>query len=178
MVKKWSFKKEWRTACGQSSSPWLLIDGFLSHAPRDGSIHGRMNYKDTKPYMSAFLWNWPVNRLCGIVFNRFYRLEIHSLSGLYFRPSLWTVAPMDEGNILVYCCPSTVPSLWPPPPSRPFSRKCTVYTDKCMAGVGGGGCWIVLSTIFCSSFTFCFWPDSEPTKFLHPPQTNDQLRRH
>ncbi len=43
---------------------------------------------------------------CDIVFNRFYRLEIHSLNGWYFRPSLWTVAPMDVGTILVYCCPS------------------------------------------------------------------------
>ncbi len=24
--------------------------------------------------------------------------------------------------------------------------------------------------IFCRSFTFCFWPDSEPTKLLHHPK--------
>ncbi len=61
--------------------------------------HGRMNYKD-------------------ILFNRIYRLENGDTfsHGLYFWPSLWTVGPMDEGTILVYCCPSTVPSLWPPPP--------------------------------------------------------------
>jgi len=33
-----------------------------------------------------------------------------------------------EGTILVYCCPSTVPSLWPPPPSPP--SQCTVDTDS------------------------------------------------
>ncbi len=65
-----------------------------------------MNYKDTEPYKSAFLKNWPVNGICGIVFNRFYRLEIHSLISWNFRPSLWTVAAMEEGTILVYCCPS------------------------------------------------------------------------
>ena len=36
---------------------------------------------------------------------------------------------------------------------------------------GGGGCWVVLETIFCRSLTLCFWPDSEPTKLLdHPKQ--------
>ncbi len=33
---------------------------------------------------------------------------------------------MDEGNILVYCCPSTVPSLWPPPPS-PINVQYSIY---------------------------------------------------
>jgi hypothetical protein len=50
MVKKWSFKKEWRTACGHSSSPWLLINGFLSHAPRDGSIY----YSVQDQWLSGF----------------------------------------------------------------------------------------------------------------------------
>ncbi len=45
--------------------------------------------------MSAFLKNLPVNGICVIVFTRFYRLEIHSLIGWYFRPAcellpLWT----------------------------------------------------------------------------------------
>ncbi len=73
------------------------------------------------------------------MFNRFYRLEIQSLIGWYFRPSLWTVAPMDEGTILVYCCPSVF-SLTSSPPSQ---TKCTVYTDSvCLRGEGG--VWIVL----------------------------------
>ncbi len=92
--------------------------------------HGRIIYKDTEPYMSAFLWNWPVNERCGIVFNRFYCLEIHSLSGLYFRPSLWTIAPLDEGPILVYSClPTNLPKLN------------VVYRRM---AVGGTGCWVVL----------------------------------
>ncbi len=81
-------------------------------------------------------------------------------NGWYFRPSLRTVAPMDEGTILLYCCPSTF-SLASPPPSQ---SKHTVYTDSVWLW-GGGGCWVVLWTIF------CFWPDSEPKKLLkHPKQ--------
>ncbi len=101
--------------------------------------HGRINYKDTEPSMSAFLQNWPVNGLCGIVFNRFYREEIHT-QGLYFRPSLWTVATMDEGTILVSCCPSTFSLTSPPPPIPPSQTKCTVFTDSLwLWGCGEGG---------------------------------------
>ncbi len=83
--------------------------------------------------------------------------------GWYFR--LWTVAPMDEGTILVFCCPSTF-SLTSPPPSQ---TKCTVSTDS--VGLWGGvWCWIVLYTIFCRSFTFFFWQDSESTILLHHPK--------
>ncbi len=62
---------------------------------------------------------------------------------------------MEEGTILVYCCPSIVPSLWPPSPSPPFlmystssplppflmysiCRQCV--TPWCVT-VGGGWCW-------------------------------------
>ncbi len=63
--------------------------------------------------------------------------SIHSLIGWYFRPSLWTVALMDEGTILVYCCLSIF-SLTSPllPPSQ---TKCTVYTDSVVSEEGGGG---------------------------------------
>jgi hypothetical protein len=53
--------------------------------------------------------------LCGIVFNRFNRLEIHSLMVGIFDPTCELLSPMDEGTILVYCCPSTF-SLTSPPP--------------------------------------------------------------
>ncbi len=99
----------------------------------DYACHGRMNYKDTEPYMSAFLQNWPVNGLCGIVFNRFYRLEILFTHGCYFWPSLGTVAPMDEGTILVYCCPSTFFLTSSPLP------KLYVQYIQIVCGCGGGG---------------------------------------
>jgi hypothetical protein len=47
------------------------------------SIHGRRNYKDTKPEMSSLL-----------VFDKFYRLEIQSVMLVFSTP-------------LVNCCPST-----------------------------------------------------------------------
>jgi hypothetical protein len=94
--------------------------------------------------MSAFLLNSPVNRLCGIVFNRFYRLEIHSLSGLYFQPSLCTVTSMDEGGtilVYVYCCPSSFSLTYPPFPPSQTKMNSTVYTVQtvCVTGGGGGG---------------------------------------
>ncbi len=72
---------------------------------------------------------------------------------------------------LYLCTVAPLPSLWPPPPSPPSQTKCTVYTDSVglWRGGGGGGCWIVLQTIFCGSFTLCFWPDTEPTTLLHHP---------
>ncbi len=62
--------------------------------------------------------------------------------GWHFRPSLWTVAPMDEGTILVHCCPH--PALWPPPPLTPFPNQMyTVYTDsECLRGGGGEWCCV------------------------------------
>ncbi len=59
----------------------------------DTHTHGRMNYKDTEPYISAFLSNWPVDGLCDIVFNRFYRLEIQSLMDGIFDPACELLPP-------------------------------------------------------------------------------------
>ncbi len=50
----------------------------------------------------------------AFVFNRFYRLEIHSHMVGIFDPACEMLPPMDEGTILVYCCPSTF-SLTSPP---------------------------------------------------------------
>ncbi len=86
-------------------------------------------------------------------------------SWFVFSTQLVTVAPMDKGTILTYCCPFTVPSLWPPPPSPVPNVHYSVWL-----WVGGGGVWNVLCTIFCRSFTLCFWPDSEPAKLLHHPK--------
>ncbi len=57
-----------------------------------GDLHGRMNYEDTKPYYVGFSFSWPVNRICGIIFNRFIDWRyIHS----------WFVFSIQ----LVNCCP-------------------------------------------------------------------------
>jgi hypothetical protein len=89
-----------------------------------------MNYIDTKPYRSAFLSVDLLTDFAAFCLTDFIDWRyIHSW--FVFRPSLWTVAPTDEGTILVYCCPSTVPSLWPPPPSP---SQCTVGTDSVWLG--------------------------------------------
>ncbi len=58
-------------------------------------------------------------RLCGIVFNRFYRLEIHLLLVGIFNPAC-------ERTILVYCCPSTF-SLTSPLPKLNIQYKQTMW---------------------------------------------------
>ncbi len=70
--------------------------------------------KTPNPICRLFFKNYLL--ICGIVFNRFYRQELHSLIGWCFRSSLWTVAPMDEGTRLVYCCPSIFSLTSPPSP--------------------------------------------------------------
>ncbi len=61
---------------------------------------------------------------------------IHSVVYI-FDPACELLPPLDEGTILVFCCPSTVPSLWPPPPSPP--SQCTVHICRqCVTGGGGG----------------------------------------
>jgi hypothetical protein len=130
-----------------------------------------MNYKDTKPYMSAFLSVDLLTDFAAFCLTDFIDWRyIHSWF-VFSTPLLWTVAPKEEGSILYLC--TFAPLLYhlsdllpPPPPSQ-----CTEYTDS--VWLGGGGCWNVLWTIFCRSFTLCFWPDSEPTKLLHHPKQKD-----
>jgi hypothetical protein len=56
------------------------------------------------------------------------------LIGLYFQPSLWTVAPMEEGTILVYCCPSSFSLTSPFTPSQIKCNGCpyagNIFTFK------------------------------------------------
>ena len=64
-----------------------------------------MNYKDTEPYMSAFLLNWTLR----IVFNRFYRLEMHPLMVSIFNPSSELLPPWTKE--LYLCTVAPLPSL-------------------------------------------------------------------
>jgi hypothetical protein len=113
-------------------------------------LHGLINYKDTK---SKFRLH-----LCLIEFINWR----YSQSCWYFRPSF------------VKYCPCNLLSGSPPPvPPSPFPKsKYNIYRQS-VSGKGwwkGGGCWVVLETIFCRSLTLCFWPDSEPTKLLYHPK--------
>ncbi len=83
----------------------------LSISP-DYSFHGLITYKDTKLLMSSLL-----------VFNRVYILGDTVKSCWYFRPALWTIAPLTF---------SVVSSL----SSLPCVNKYNVYTYTVC--VGGG----------------------------------------
>ncbi len=112
MVPQWRGPHWWWFILGLRLSQYQRWEHrrLRSHSIR----HGRMNYRDNEPYMSAFLSNWPVNRLRSIVvFNRFYRLEIHSLMIDIFEPACETLLPwMKE---LYLCTVAPLSSLWPPP---------------------------------------------------------------
>ncbi len=107
--------------------------------------HGRMNYKDTKPYMSAFL---SVDLLT----------EFAAFSWTDFIDWRYIV------QFPLYCTFSLTSSPLPPFPMYSLYRQCVT------CGGVVGGCWNVLWTIFCRSFTLGFWPDSKPTKLLHHPK--------
>ncbi len=47
-------------------------------------------------------FSWPVNRLWGILFNRFYRLEIHSLMVCIFDPA-WELLPPRKKELYFTC---------------------------------------------------------------------------
>ncbi len=105
-------------------------------APVSGRVklqysHGRMNYKDTKPYMSAFL----SADLCGILFNRFYRLEIHSLMVCIFDPACGLLPPRKKELYFtcvllpLYCTFSLTSFNLPPFPMYSIYRQCVTVGE-------------------------------------------------
>ncbi len=88
-------------------------------------------------------------------------------SWFVFSTQLVNCCPHGQRNymLLVYCCPSTVPSLWPPPPSPP--SQCTVYTDSVLL-VGG-------VEMYCGpylqEFYTLFLTRFKTYKIASPPQT-------
>ncbi len=76
---------------------------------------------------------------------------------------------MDEGTILEYCCPSTVPSLWPPPPSPLPNVHCTVYTDS--VWLWGWGVLKCTVDHILQEFYTLFLTRIRTYKIASPPQT-------
>jgi hypothetical protein len=109
-------------------------------------MHGLINHKDSKTK-----WGYPkkltYKGTLRQVFIRAYRMKIQSVIFL-FLTQLCELLPLFLDLLPSSLCQSTG------------------YTDS----GGGGGCRVLLETIFCRSLPLCIWPDSEATKLLDYPQ--------
>jgi hypothetical protein len=136
--------------------------------------HGRMNYKDTKPYMSAFL---SVDLLTD--FAAFCLIDFIDWRYIYS----WFVVSTQFVN----CCPHgwrnytclLLPLYWtfsltssPLPPPSQCTVYCTVYR-QCVT-VGVGGCWNVLWTTFCRSLLSVSDQIQNLQNCFTTPNKNDQ----
>ncbi len=148
-VKLNSDRRHWSLEASQCIQRLAAILPIVLRCPNLYGYTGRL-IKGKPAKLSPFSWtnelwrhrtlyvgfslSWPVNRLCGYLFNRFYRLEIHSLMVDIFDPACELLPP---GTKEIYLCTVllplyTIPSLWPPPPSPPFSTKMySIYSQVC-----------------------------------------------
>jgi hypothetical protein len=74
--------------------------------------------------------------LCGILFNRFYRLEIYSLMVGIFDPACELLPPWTKEQYLCTVCPSTLSLTSSPLPPLP---KLNVQFIQTVCDCGGGG---------------------------------------
>ncbi len=126
--------------------------------------------KTPNPMSRLFFKNWPVNGLWGIVFNRFHRLEIHSLMVSIFDPACELLPPWTKE--LYLCTVAPLPSLWPSPPSPllPKLNVRTVYTDSVWLWGGGGVLNCTVDHILQEFYTL-FLTRFRTYKTASPPQT-------
>ncbi len=142
-----------------------------------------MNCKDTEPYMSSFLYNWPVSELFGIVFNRFYRLKIHSIMVCIFDPACELLPPWTKElysteihslmvGIFHPACvllPLYLLSDLPPPSPFPVS-KYSIYI-QCVAERGGWGVLNCAVDHILQEFSTLLLTSFRTYKIASPPQT-------
>ena len=83
----------------------------------------------------------------------------HSQSCWYFRPLLWTSAPLTFSLVDT-----------PPPLPVWITTGVCIYT-VCNGGGVGSGC---VESIY-RSYTQCIWPDFEPTKLLYHPKQKPRI---
>ncbi len=101
---------------------------------------------------------------------------IHSVVCI-FDPACELLPPWTKEQYLCTdCCPSTLPSLWPPPPPLNVLYIRTV----CVTGGGGGDGWMLNCGVdhILQEFYTLFLARFRTYKIATPPQTNDQWRRH
>jgi hypothetical protein len=98
-----------------------------------------MNYKDTKPYMSAFLSVDLLTEFAAFCLTDFIDWKyIHSW--FVFSTQLVNCCPHGRRNyiVLVYCCPSTVPFSLTSSPIPPFPMYSLYRQCVTCGGVVGG----------------------------------------
>jgi hypothetical protein len=113
-----------------------------------------------------------VNRLCGIVFNRFYRLEIHSFSGVcIFGPACKLLPPWTKELYLCTVAPLLYlfSDLLPPPP-LPNAQYMQTVCD-CGGGGGAGGMLNCAVDLILLEFYTLFLTRFITYKIATPPQT-------
>ncbi len=152
--------------CESSAIPcnFVINVPYLTYRPN----YGRMNYKDT-----AFTLSLPVNRLPGILYKRFHRLEIHSHILGIFDPACELLPPWTKNYTCVQLPLYSTFSLTssPLPPSQ---TKCTVYTDSVWLGWGKRGVELYLDHIL-QEFYILFLTRFRTYKIVSPPPNkNDQ----
>ncbi len=93
----------------------------------------------TSPTASPFSLVTTFNRLCGILINRFYRLEIHSLMVCIFGQFV-NCCPLEEGTKLYLCTVAPLLYLLSDilPPSLLPNVQYIQYRRCVTEGVGGG----------------------------------------
>jgi hypothetical protein len=137
-------------------------------------MHGRMNYKDTEPYISAFF-----NRLCGILLNRLYRLEINLLLVGIFDPACELLPPWTKEPYLCTVAPLLylLSDLLPPT----SFLKLNVQYVQTVCGWGGGGVMICTVDHILQGFYTLFLTRFRTYKIASPPQTKmtskDDIKR-
>ncbi len=134
-----------------------------------------MNYKDTKPYMSAFLSVDLLTDFAALCLTDFIDWR-YILSWFVFLTKLVNCCPHGRRNytLLVYCCPSTVPSLWPPsvsPPMYSIYRQCVTVGVRGWGGGGVGGVLKCTVDHILQEFYTLFLTRFRTYKIASPPLT-------
>ncbi len=136
-----------------------------------------LTIKTTNPQCRFLNKNWPVNGLCGIVFNRFYRLEMHSLMVGIFDPACELLPPWTKEHTCVLLPLHLLSaSLWPPPPLPKLNVQ-YIYRQCVAVGVGGMlNC--VVDHIMQEFYTLFQTRFQNLQNCFTTPNKNDHWRRH
>ncbi len=140
--KKWTVSSLWNRS--SLVHPYTPRRSFV--APMD-----KISIKTPNPKCSLYWWliefiEWRYSQSCW-----------------YFRPLLWTSAPLTFSMFHL------------PPPLPPFPMW--ISTGVCIYTVCNGGKGSGCGESKYRIFTLCIWPDSEPTKWLYRPKQKPRTGR-